>query len=358
MASNTLGEIIRITSFGESHGIGIGVVIDGFPAGVEIPFDLINKRLQERKPGSSEFVSPRKEDDNFEILSGVFQNKTTGSPITLFIKNTNQNPKDYDSLKDVYRPSHADYSYQQKYGIRDHRGGGRSSARVTAAWVAAGALAESILIQQNIEVISYVKQIYTHCIPPNLSIEELRNNQNSIRCPHLETRKNIEKEIANAIQEKDSLGGVIATQILNCPIGLGDPVFGKFQAKLSQAIFSLNAVKGLQFGGGFEMSSKKGSEVNDEWEQIDGNLQTKTNNSGGLQGGISNGMPIYFEVALKPTATIGKQQNTINTLGEETILNATGRHDPCVVPRAAPIIQALTHWVLLDLFLLNKNATL
>ena len=353
MASNSFGDIFRITSFGESHGAGIGVVIDGLPAGVEIDLSLIQKRLDERKPGSSNLVSPRREDDTFAILSGVFEEKSTGAPLTIWIANKNQQPADYEKLKEVYRPSHADYTYQQKYGVRDHRGGGRSSARVTAGWVAAGAIAECFLKKSGIEVLSYVKQIYHHSIPSDLTIDQLRNNNNPLRCPDPETAKLIETEIEKAIIEKDSLGGIVATQILHCPVGLGEPVFAKFQAKLGSALFSLNAVKGVQFGGGFDMTSKKGSEVNDEWFMKDGNAQTQTNNSGGLQGGISNGMPVYLETAFKPTATIGKQQSTIDISGNQIELEASGRHDPCVVPRAVPIVSALTWLVLSDLWLLN-----
>ncbi|MBX2984989.1 MAG: chorismate synthase [Bacteroidia bacterium] len=355
MASNSLGNIFRITSFGESHGAGIGVVIDGLPSGIAIDSEFIQKRLDERKPGSSAYVSPRKEDDRFQILSGVFNQESTGSPITIWIPNTNQAPQDYKHLKDVYRPSHADFTYQQKYKNRDYRGGGRASARVTAGWVAAGAIAEIFLKNSGIEVLSYVKQIYTHQIPDGLSIEQLRQTDNPIRCPHPPTTEKMQQAITQALNEKDSLGGIVATQILNCPIGLGEPVFEKFQANIGKAIFSLNAVKGLQFGVGFEMSSRKGSEVNDEWLAESNQYKTKTNHSGGLQGGISNGMPILFEVAFKPTATIGKPQQTIDIEGNPVIIEASGRHDPCVVPRAVPIVQALTWLVLADLWLMAKH---
>ncbi|MCK9481904.1 MAG: chorismate synthase [Bacteroidia bacterium] len=354
MASNSFGDIFRITSFGESHGSGIGVVIDGIPAGISIDVTLIQQRLDERKPGSSGLVSPRKEDDKFQFLSGIFEEKSTGAPMTIWIPNTNQKPEDYNALQQVFRPSHADFTYHHKYGNRDHRGGGRASARITAAWVAAGAVAECLLKHTHIEVLSYVKQLFTHQIPENLSLDQLKQIQNPLYCPHPETALLMQQAIEQAVVEKDSIGGIVATQIFNCPIGLGEPVFGKFQAKIGQAIFSLNAVKGLQFGGGFNMSSKKGSEVNDEWILSGSSFQTKTNNSGGLQGGISNGMPINFDVAFKPTATIGKPQQTINTEGESTILQAKGRHDPCVVPRAVPIVRALTWLVLADLWLLAK----
>ncbi|MCO6495425.1 MAG: chorismate synthase [Bacteroidetes bacterium] len=354
MASNSLGNLFKIISFGESHGSGIGVVIDGLPANIEIDLEQIQKKLDERKPGSSDIVSPRKETDQFEILSGLYEGKSTGSPLSIWIPNTDQKPQDYDKLKNVFRPSHADFTYLKKYGIRDHRGGGRSSARITAGWVAAGAIAEQLLKNSGIEVISYVSQIYTHKIPDNLSIEQLRESKNPLRCPHADTAMSIQQSIEQAIKDKDSLGGIVSTQILNCPIGLGEPVFEKFQAKIGQAIFSLNAVKGLQFGGGFEMSTKKGSEVNDEWQTVDSQFKTKTNFSGGLQGGISNGMPIIFDVAFKPVSTIGKPQQTLDTAGNTITLTASGRHDPCVVPRAVPIVSALTWLVLADLWLMGN----
>jgi chorismate synthase len=359
MASNRLGEIFSITSYGESHGPEVGVVIDGCAAGIEIDYDYIQKNLNQRKPGASSFASPRKEDDIFEIVSGVFEGKTTGAPICIRILNQNQNPKDYANLKDVFRPSHADFTYQTKYGIRDHRGGGRSSARITAGWVAAGAIAALMLQKYKIEVITYIKQIYKHRIPDNLSVEQLRLNNNPLRCPDETTYQKISSEIENAIQQKDSLGGIVACTILNCPIGLGEPLFSKFQSKLAQAIFSLNAVKGLQMGGGFEMSALKGSEVNDVWIEENGKLTTQTNYSGGLQGGISNGMPVLFEVAFKPTASIGKTQETLNQNLEKISLTIEGRHDPCVVPRAVPIVSALTYLVLADLVCMaNAGQTL
>jgi chorismate synthase len=356
MASNKLGDLLTITSFGESHGEGVGAVIDGFPPGIYLDNKKIQTMLNERRPGYSPYSSPRKEADLVKILSGELNGFSTGAPITLWIANTDTRPQDYDSMSEVYRPGHADFTYQQKYGIRDKRGGGRSSARITAAWVAAGAVASLLLEKSGIEVLSYVKQIYKHRVPEHLSIAQLKkSNASIIRCPHAETETAIIQSIEKAKEEGDSLGGSITTHILNCPVGLGEPVFGKFQAKISAAIFSLNAVKGLQFGDGFDLIAKKGSETNDAFFRKEGKIKTKTNHSGGLLGGISNGMPIIFETAFKPTSTIGLAQETVNMDGEKVLLQATGRHDPCVVPRAVPIINALTYLVLADLWLLNRG---
>lgn len=356
MASNRLGDILTITSFGESHGEGIGAVIDGFPPGIYLDIKKIQSKVNERRPGHSPYTSPRKEADQVQILSGELNGFSTGAPITVWIANNDTRPEDYASLSEIYRPGHADFTYQQKYGIRDIRGGGRSSARITAAWVAAGAIASLLLEKSGIEVLSYVKQIYTHRVPEHLSISQLKTaNTSIIRCPHLETEEKIIASIERAKQEGDSLGGSIVTLIQNCPVGLGEPVFGKFQAKMALAIFSLNAVKGLQFGDGFDMIDKKGSETNDVFFRNEGQIKTKTNHSGGLLGGITNGMPVVFETAFKPTSTIGMAQETVNRQGEKVIMEAKGRHDPCVVPRAVPIINALTYLVLADLWLLNRG---
>lgn len=358
MPSNSIGEKFCVTSFGESHGAGIGVIIDGVPAGINLDEVFIQSRLDKRKPGSSDSVSPRKEQDRFDFLSGVFEGKSTGAPLCIWITNKDAKPTDYDNLKDVFRPSHADFTYSQKYGVRDHKGGGRSSARVTSAWVAAGAVAELMLAHTSMKVYSYVKQIYIHTINPQTTLLQIQQMDNKLNCPDAEAAQLMQLAIYNAIETKDSLGGVVSTQIENVPVGLGEPVFNKFQAKLAQYIFSLNAVKGLQFGKGFQLVEHKGSEVNDAWQMVDGMFKTKTNYSGGLQGGISNGMPIYFETAFKPTATIGVLQETVNSAGKEVQLEAKGRHDPCVVPRAVPIVTALTWLALADLYLLHKTNTL
>lgn len=356
MASNSLGKIFTFTSFGESHGKGIGVVVDGMPAGIKIDMNLISLRLQERKPGQSELVTQRKEDDNFEILSGVFEGMSTGAPISIWIINTDAKSKDYDHLKDTYRPSHADFTYDKKYGIRDYRGGGRSSARTTAGWVVAGTLAEMILKHvSDLKVISFVKQIYNTCIPESTLIDHGDWEQHELKCPDKKSSEAMKKAIEQAKLEGDSLGGIVGTRILNCPTGLGEPLFGKFQSQLGAAILSLNAVKGISFGGGFGLIDKKGSEVNDEWLVKNQKTSTSSNHSGGLQGGISNGMDIVFEVAFKPTASINKLQNSIDKDNNPVQIQSKGRHDPCVVPRAVPIIRALTFAVLADLWLQNLS---
>jgi chorismate synthase len=350
---NTLGKNIRLTSYGESHGEVIGAVLDGFPSGFPIDKTFIQYQLDRRKPGQSSIATPRTENDEVIINSGVFEGKTTGAPIHFQIKNTNQNSKDYSHLKEVYRPSHADYTYEARYGIRDYRGGGRSSARVTAGWVAAGALVQDLLVKEKgVYIGAYVHQISTIKLttqPKYYSLDSVESN--IVRCPD----EHIAKEMIDAIQQasaqKDSLGGVIECVIKGIPAGLGNPIFDKLNAALAHAMMSINAVKGFEIGGGFEMSSKRGSEVNDSFTLVDGKTQTTTNNSGGIQGGISNGMDIVFRVAFKPTATIGVSQQTITNSGENINLEATGRHDPCVVPRAVPIVETLAALVIGDFLL-------
>lgn len=346
---NTLGTHIRLTSFGESHGAVIGAVLDGFPAGFEIDFTYIQHQLDRRKPGQSSITSPRKEQDEFSINSGLFEGKSTGAPLHFFIANTDAKPKDYDHLKEVYRPSHADYTYEAKYGIRDYRGGGRSSARVTAGWVAAGALVQDFLQKTGIRIGAYVKQIGG--VKAELETKFYSNNEvdaSLVRCPNATYASKMIDEIELAKEKKDSLGGVIECVITGLPAGVGNPVFGKLNSLLAQAMFSINAVKGFEIGGGFEMATKKGSEVNDAFEMSGGKMTTKTNFSGGMQGGISNGMDIVFRVAFKPTATIGTEQQTVNKDGENIRLEAAGRHDPCVVPRAIPIVETMAALVLAD----------
>jgi len=342
---NTLGKNIRLTSYGESHGEVVGAILDGFPAGFSLNVDYIQGQLDRRKPGQSRVSSPREEADKVIINSGVFNGKTTGAPIHFQLKNNNAKPKDYAHLKEVYRPSHADYTYDARYsaGNRDYRGGGRSSARVTAGWVAGGALVQDYLAKENqIKISAYVKQIGGVKLetPAILyTIEEV--DATIVRCPDEGVAANMIVAIEQAQKDKDSLGGIIECVVSGVPAGLGNPVFDKLNAALGHAMLSINAVKGFELGGGFEMSSKRGREVNDSFEMKDGKPYTKTNNSGGIQGGISNGMDIVFRVAFKPTATIGTLQSTINTSGDEVELEATGRHDPCVVPRAVPIVETL-----------------
>lgn len=349
---NTLGKNIRLTSYGESHGEVVGAILDGFPAGFSLDVDYIQGQLDRRKPGQSRVSTPREEADKVIINSGVFNGKTTGAPIHFQLKNNNAKPKDYAHLKEVYRPSHADYTYDARYGAgnRDYRGGGRSSARVTAGWVAGGALVQDYLAKENqIKISAYVKQIGGVKLetPARLySIEEV--DATIVRCPDEGVAATMIVAIEQAQKDKDSLGGIIECVVSGVPAGLGNPVFDKLNAALGHAMLSINAVKGFELGGGFEMSSKRGREVNDSFEMKDGQPYTKTNNSGGIQGGISNGMDIVFRVAFKPTATIGTLQSTINTSGDEVELEATGRHDPCVVPRAVPIVETLAALVVGD----------
>ena len=350
---NTLGKNIRLTSYGESHGEVIGAVLDGFPPGFTLDKSFIQYQLDRRKPGQSSISTPRTENDEVIINSGVFEGKTTGAPIHFQIKNTNQNPKDYSHLKEVYRPSHADYTYEARYGLRDYRGGGRSSARVTSGWVAAGALVQDLLVKEKgICVGAYVKQISTIKLttePQYYSLDIVESNM--VRCPDAKIAKEMIDAIQQAKADKDSLGGVIECVIKGVPAGLGNPVFDKLSSALAHAMMSINAVKGFEIGGGFEMSSMRGSEVNDAFYSENGKPITDTNNSGGIQGGISNGMNIVFRVAFKPTATIGMEQKTITKSGEEISLEATGRHDPCVVPRAVPIVETLAALVIGDFLL-------
>ena len=349
---NTLGKNIRLTSYGESHGEVVGAILDGFPAGFSLNVDYIQGQLDRRKPGQSRVSTPREEADKVIINSGVFNGKTTGAPIHFQLKNNNAKPKDYAHLKEVYRPSHADYTYDARYGAgnRDYRGGGRSSARITAGWVAGGALVQDYLAKENqIKISAYVKQIGGVKLetPAILyTIEEV--DATIVRCPDEGVAATMIVAIEQAQKDKDSLGGIIECVVSGVPAGLGNPVFDKLNAALGHAMLSINAVKGFELGGGFEMSSKRGREVNDSFEMKDGQPYTKTNNSGGIQGGISNGMDIVFRVAFKPTATIGTLQSTINTSGDEVELEATGRHDPCVVPRAVPIVETLAALVVGD----------
>ena len=356
---NSFGNILRFTSFGESHGKGIGGVIDGFPAGIEIDMDFVQNELNRRRPGQSAITTQRKEADQVEFLSGIFEGKSTGVPIGFMVWNKDQHSNDYDNMKEVYRPSHADYTYKTKYGIRDHRGGGRSSARETISRVLAGALAKLALRQLGITVSAFTSQVgsirleesYTHY---DLNLTE----SNPVRCPDQAKAKEMEDYIAQIKAEGNTIGGVVSCVIKGCPVGLGQPVFGKLHAALGGAMLSINAVKGFEYGEGFQGLELKGSEQNDVFYNNNGKIEMRTNHSGGVQGGISNGQDIYFRVAFKPVATILMEQHTVDGEGEETTLKARGRHDPCVLPRAVPIVEAMAAITILDYYLISKTTRL
>jgi chorismate synthase len=354
--NNTFGNLFKLTTFGESHGIAIGGIIDGCPAGIELDFKAIQHELDRRKPGQSKITTQRKESDTVEFLSGVFEGKTTGMPIGFQIRNENQKSRDYNHNKDVFRPSHADFTYQKKYGIRDYRGGGRSSARETANWVVAGAIAKQVIakyFKSNIKVNAYTSSIgKIYLEKPYQDIDFSKVDNNIVRCPNEKVANKMIQLIEEIKKDGDTIGGKITCAIKNMPIGLGEPVFNKLHAKLGFAMLSINAVKGFEYGSGFCSAEMKGSEHNDLFNQ-DGS--TKSNLSGGIQGGISNGMDIYFRVGFKPVATIMKEQETIDLHGNIIKMQGKGRHDPCVVPRAVPIVEALTNLVLLDFLLLDKK---
>ena len=351
MSGNIFGSIFKLTTFGESHGPSIGGVIDGCPSGIEINIGEIQKDLDRRKPGQSSIVTQRKEPDEVSFYSGIFEGKTTGTPIGFAIHNTNQKPKDYSHIKDSYRPSHADYVYDEKFGIRDYRGGGRSSARETASRVVAGAIAKQFLAP--ITINAYVSGVGPLMLKSNPSEVDLSKiEQNLVRCPDSKMASEMESLIKNIRKKGDTIGGIVTCIIKNMPIGLGEPVFNKLHAELGKAMLSINAVKGFEYGSGFHGTQKKGSEHNDLFNP-DGS--TKTNYSGGIQGGISNGMDIYFNVAFKPVATIMQNQETINSKGEKVEMHGKGRHDPCVVPRAVPIVEAMAALVLADFKLLKRT---
>lgn len=357
MAGNSLGNIFRISTFGESHGKGIGVVIDGCPAGVPLSVEDIQQELNRRKPGQSKITTPRKEADEVSILSGVFEDKTLGTPIALFIANQDQRSKDYSHIKDTYRPSHADFTYQNKYKHRDYRGGGRASARETAARVAAGAVAKKFLAHYNIKITAFVAAVGKIKIEKHYSTLDFNAiESNIVRCPEPAVAQQMINAIENVKKQGDSLGGIITCVIQNTPAGLGEPVFDKLHAELGKAMLSINAVKGFEYGSGFKGTEYKGSEHNDIFEIKDNTIQTKTNYSGGIQGGISNGMDIYCNIAFKPVATILQKQESINQAKEKIILDGKGRHDPCVVPRAVPIVEAMAALVIADYLLLNRVA--
>lgn len=357
--SNSFGNIFRLTSFGESHGPAVGGVIDGFPAGIEIDEEFVQSELNRRRPGQSLLTTPRKENDRVEFLSGIFEGKSTGCPIGFIIRNQNQHSNDYDNIRNVFRPSHADYTYTQKYGLRDHAGGGRSSARETIARCVAGALAKLALKQLGVQIYAYTSQVgdialtqdYTHYDPALIE-------QNNVRCPDPETAARMAKKIEEVKAEGNTIGGIITGVIKGCPVGLGEPVFGKLHAALGQAMLSINAVKGFEYGRGFAGVSQTGKMQNDLFFNDNGRINTRTNNSGGIQGGISNGQDIYFRVAFKPVATLLMEQETVTVNGEDTVLKARGRHDACVLPRAVPIVESMAAMVILDYYLLNKTTRL
>ena len=351
MAGNIFGSLFKLTTFGESHGPAIGGILEGCPAGIELDLESIQEDLDRRKPGQSSIVTQRKESDEVLILSGVFDGKTTGTPIGFSINNTNQKPKDYSHIKDSYRPSHADYVYDQKYGIRDYRGGGRSSARETASRVVAGSIAKQFLSPTKIN--AYVSAVGPLSLDTNPSDVDLSLiEKNPVRCPDQKMALKMEDFIKKIRKEGDTVGGIITCIIKNVKIGLGEPVFNKLHAELGKAMLSINAVKGFEYGSGFSGTKIKGSEHNDLFNE-DGT--TKTNHSGGIQGGISNGMDIYFNVAFKPVATIMQNQETINSKGEKVEMQGRGRHDPCVVPRAVPIVEAMAALVLADFSLIKRT---
>lgn len=356
---NSFGNIFRLTSFGESHGKGIGGVIDGFPAGIAIDEEFVQKELNRRRPGQSAITTSRKEEDKVEFLSGIFEGKSTGCPIGFIVWNNNQHSNDYNNLEYVYRPSHADYTYKVKYGIRDHRGGGRSSARETISRVVAGALAKLALNQLGIHITAYTSQVGPIKLEGNYTDYDLDLIEtNPVRCPDPEKAKEMQDLIYQIKGEGDTIGGVLTCVIKGCPIGLGQPVFGKLHAALSAAMLSINAAKAFEYGDGFKGLKQRGSEQNDVFYNNNGRIETRTNHSGGIQGGISNGQDIFFRVAFKPVATVLMEQETVNIDGIDTTLKARGRHDPCVLPRAVPIVEAMAAMTILDYYLLDRMTQL
>lgn len=350
---NTYGNIFTLTSFGESHGEAVGGVVDGMPAGIDIDLDFIQSELDRRRPGQSAITTSRKEADKVELLSGVFEGKSTGCPIGFVVRNTNQHSQDYENMRNVFRPSHADYTYTTKYGERDHRGGGRSSARITISRCVAGALAKLALRQIGVSVTAYTSQVGDISIDPDYRHHDFSKIETTaVRCPDLEAAAKMEKLIAEVKGQGDTIGGIITCVIKGCPVGLGEPEFGKLHAALGSAMLGINAVKGFEYGAGFACVNRRGSELNDVFTE---GFHTDANNSGGIQGGISNGEDIYFRVAFKPVATLLMEQQTVDKDGNPTTLTARGRHDPCVLPRAVPIVEAMAAMTILDYYLLSKT---
>ena len=356
MTRNTFGNLFTLTTFGESHGEAIGGVIDGMPAGIDIDLEFIQQELNRRRPGQSSITTSRQEADKVELLSGVFEGKSTGCPIGFIVRNTNHHSQDYENLRCLFRPSHADFTYEQKYGVRDHRGGGRSSARITISRCVGGALAKLVLKQLGISVQAYTSQVGPIALERDYRLYDLSQTENNaVRCPDAEKAKEMEALITQMKQEGDTIGGVITCVIKGCPAGLGEPEFGKLHAALGSAMLSINAAKGFEYGEGFEGVTARGSEQNDVFQTIGGQITIKTIHSGGIQGGISNGQDIYFRVAFKPVATILKAQETVDKEGNTTIFQVKGRHDPCVLPRAVPIVEAMAAMTILDYYLLKND---
>ncbi len=356
--SNTFGNIFKLTTFGESHGPGIGGIIDGMPAGITVDLDFLQSELNRRRPGQSALTTDRKEADKVELLSGIFEGKTTGCPIGFLVRNENQHSNDYDNMRDVFRPSHADFTYQTKYGIRDHRGGGRTSARETIARVVGGAFAKMVLQQKGIHITAYTSQVGNIALSGNYHDYDFNEiERNPVRCPDAAKATEMAQLIAEVKSQGDTIGGIISCVIKGCPIGLGEPVFGKLHAQLGAAMLSINAVKGFEYGEGFAGVTARGSEQNDLFQPDGkGGITTLTNHSGGIQGGLSNGQDIFFRVAFKPVATLLREQPTVNKQGQSTLLKARGRHDPCVLPRAVPIVEAMAAMVILDNYMLNNTS--
>lgn len=354
---NTFGQIFRLTTFGESHGEAIGGVVDGMPAGIDIDVDFIQSELARRRPGQSNITTSRQEPDQVELLSGVFEGRSTGCPIGFIVRNQNQHSSDYDNMRQLFRPSHADYTYYYKYGTRDHRGGGRSSARITISRCVAGALAKLALRQLGITVQAYTSQVGNIALERDYHLYDLSLTEtNAVRCPDAEKAAQMIALIEQVKSEGDTIGGVITCVVKGCPPGLGEPEAHKLHADLGAAMLSINAVKGFEYGEGFAGVTQRGSEQNDIFRSVDGRITTASNHSGGIQGGISNGQDIYFRVAFKPVATLLQTQDTVDLNGQATTLTARGRHDPCVLPRAVPIVEAMTAMTIMDHFLLNKTA--
>ena len=357
---NTFGKLFTLTTFGESHGVAVGGVVDGMPPGIPIDIDFIQQELARRRPGQSRITTDRRELDQVELLSGVFEGRSTGTPIGFIVRNKNQQSKDYDSIANLFRPSHADYTYYNKYGIRDYRGGGRASARITLSRVVAGALAKLVLKQKGISITAYTSQVGNITLDKDYQKYDFSLiESNPVRCPEPKKAKEMEALIAEMKREGDTIGGVITCVIKGCPVGLGEPEFDKLHAQLGAAILSINAVKGFEYGEGFASASYRGSQQNDIFipssdKQQTHDIKTKTNHSGGIQGGISNGEDIYFRVAFKPVATLLMEQETVNKEGEATKIDVHGRHDPCVLPRAVPIVEAMAAMTILDALLVDN----
>lgn len=351
---NTFGKLFTLTTFGESHGEAVGGIVDGMPAGIDIDMEFIQSELDRRRPGQSKITTSRNEADRVELLSGVFEGKSTGCPIGFIVRNANQHSGDYDNMRNLFRPSHADYTYYNKYGVRDHRGGGRTSARVTISRVVGGALAKLVLRQLGISIQAYTSQVGDIALDRDYRKYDLNLTEtNAVRCPDPEKAQLMEQLITEVKAEGDTIGGVITCVVKGCPVGLGEPEFDKLHAQLGSAMLGINAVKGFEYGEGFAGVTSRGSEQNDVFVNDNGHITTLTNHSGGIQGGLSNGQDIYFRVAFKPVATLLREQQTVDREGNPTTLTAKGRHDPCVLPRAVPIVEAMAALVILDNYILN-----